>query len=318
MTQYIVRRILQLLPVLLVMSFIVFSLAHLTPGDPALVILGASERATIDPAVIEAVREEFGLNDPLPVQYLNFLWRALQGDLGTSFVTGKGVFEAIMTRIPATLQLTLFSMFISLVLALPLGVISAVKHRSWADSFSMIFAVIGVSMPNFWFGLLLMLAFSVQLGWLPSFGMGRWENGLWDVLGHLLLPSLTLGLSLMGLVTRMVRSSLLEVVRLDYVITARAKGLSERLVIYKHALRNALIPVATVVGLQFGALLGGAVVTETIFAWPGVGRLMINAIWKRDYPMVQGATLVFCAIFVCVNLLVDITYTFINPTITYD
>jgi peptide/nickel transport system permease protein len=300
------------------MSFIVFSLAHLTPGDPALVILGASERATIDPAAIEAVREEFGLNDPLPVQYLKFLWRALQGNLGTSFVTGKGVFEAIMTRIPATLQLTLFSMFISLVLALPLGVISAVKHRSWVDSFSMIFAVIGVSMPNFWFGLLLMLAFSVQLGWLPSFGMGRWENSLWDVLGHLLLPSLTLGLSLMGLVTRMVRSSLLEVVRLDYVITARAKGLSERLVIYKHALRNALIPVATVVGLQFGALLGGAVVTETIFAWPGVGRLMINAIWKRDYPMVQGATLVFCAIFVLVNLLVDITYTFINPTITYD
>jgi len=300
------------------MSLLVFSLVHLTPGDPALVILGASERASIDPATIEAVREEFGLNDPLPIQYLNFLRRAIRGDLGTSFVTGEEVFEAIMSRMPATIQLTLFSMLVSLLLALPLGIISAVKHRSWLDNMSMILAVIGVSMPNFWFGLLLILVFSVQLGLLPSFGIGRLENGLGDFLGHLILPSLTLGLSLMGLVTRMVRSSLLEVIHSEYITTARAKGLPERIVIYKHALRNALIPVVTIVGLQFGALLGGAVVTETIFAWPGVGRLMINAIWKRDYPMIQGATLVMCALFVLVNLIVDILYAFIDPRISYD
>jgi len=318
MLQYTLRRILQLLPVLFIMSLLVFSLVHLTPGDPALVILGASERASIDPATIEAVREEFGLNDPLPIQYLNFLRRAIRGDLGTSFVTGEEVFEAIMSRMPATIQLTLFSMLVSLLLALPLGIISAVKHRSWLDNMSMILAVIGVSMPNFWFGLLLILVFSVQLGLLPSFGIGRLENGLGDFLGHLILPSLTLGLSLMGLVTRMVRSSLLEVIHSEYITTARAKGLPERIVIYKHALRNALIPVVTIVGLQFGALLGGAVVTETIFAWPGVGRLMINAIWKRDYPMIQGATLVMCALFVLVNLIVDILYAFIDPRISYD
>lgn len=306
------------MPVLFVMSLVVFSMVHLTPGDPVLVILGASERATIDPATIEAVKKEFGLDKPLPIQYLNFLAKAVRGDLGKSFVTGDEVFQAIAERIPATLQLTLFSMLISLMLALPLGVISAIKHRTWIDNLSMFFAVIGVSMPNFWFGLLLMLLFSVQLGWLPSFGIGRWDNGLGDVLRHLILPGLTLGLSLMGLVTRMVRSSLLEVIRLDYVTTARAKGLSETIVIYKHALRNALIPVVTVVGLQFGTLLGGAVVTETIFAWPGIGRLMINSIWKRDYPMIQGATLVFCTMFVLVNLLVDIAYMFIDPTVTYD
>ena len=318
MGRYIVRRVLQLIPVLLVLSVLVFSLTHMAPGDPVLTILGSSERASLDPKVVEAVRQEFGLDKPLIVQYTSYLTGLLHGDLGMSFVNNERVSDVILVRLPATVQLAVSAMLLALLIGLPLGVFSAVKRGSWLDSVSMIAAVVGVSMPIFWLGLLLMLLFSVHLGWLPSFGIGHLESGLGDVLRHLLLPATTLALAVMALIARMTRSSLLEVIGLDYMTTARSKGIREILVIWRHGLRNALIPVITVVGLQFGTLLGGAVVTETIFAWPGVGRLLLNAIMKRDYPVVQGITLVLCVVFVLVNLAVDIIYTVVNPEVRYD
>lgn len=317
MLQYIIRRMLTVIPVLLVMSVLIFSLVHLAPGDPVLVILGSSEQANLDPAMIQAVREELNLDAPLHVQYFRFLRGVLHADFGRSFQLRKPVLEIILSRMPATIQLTIASTLISLILSLPLGIVSAIRRNSLIDHFSMTFAVIGLSIPNFWFGLILILFFAVELGWLPSFGIGYWDEGLGSVLSHLILPSLTLGLSMMAMVTRMTRSTLLEVINEEYIRTARAKGLAEGRVIYKHALRNALIPVITVVGMQFGTLLGGAIITETIFAWPGMGRLMINAILRRDFPMVQGLTLIFTAAFVFVNLLVDITYSFLDPRIRY-
>jgi len=317
MLQYIIRRMLTVIPVLLVMSVLIFSLVHLAPGDPVLVILGSSEQANLDPAMIQAVREELNLDAPLHVQYFRFLRGVLHADFGRSFQLRKPVLEIILSRMPATIQLTIACTLISLILSLPLGIVSAIRRNSLIDHFSMTFAVIGLSIPNFWFGLILILFFAVELGWLPSFGIGYWDEGLGSVLSHLILPSLTLGLSMMAMVTRMTRSTLLEVINEEYIRTARAKGLAEGRVIYKHALRNALIPVITVVGMQFGTLLGGAVITETIFAWPGIGRLMINAILRRDFPMVQGLTLIFTAAFVFVNLLVDITYSFLDSRIRY-
>lgn len=318
MTTYIARRCLGLVPVLIAISILVFLMLHLAPGDPVLTILGASERTNLDPAVVEAVRKEFGLDKPLYAQYWLFISKAARGDLGRSFQTRENVLEMIASRLPATLQLTLAAMVLSLATAIPLGVLSAVNQNSLLDNAGMMFAAFGISIPRFWFGLILILIFAVNLRWLPSTGIGHIENGIADVLRHLVLPAVSLGLSMLALVTRMTRSSMLEVIRQDYVRTARAKGLSERVVIYKHALKNALIPVVTVVGMQFGALLGGAVVTETIFSWPGVGRLAVNSILRRDFPMVQGTTLVMCFTFVVVNLLVDIFYTFLDPRIRYD
>jgi ABC-type dipeptide/oligopeptide/nickel transport system permease component len=291
---------------------------HLAPGDPVLTILGASERTNLDPGVIAQVRQEFGLDQPLHVQFLMFISKAARGNLGRSFQTREDVLTMVASRLPATMQLTLASMAISLLVALPLGVISAVRQNSWVDNASMVFAAFGISVPRFWFGLILILIFSLRLGLLPTTGIGHIEDGLGDVLRHLLLPATSLGLSMLALVTRMTRSSMLEVIRQDYIRTAWAKGLSSRVVIYKHALKNALIPVVTVVGMQFGGLLGGAVVTETIFSWPGVGRLAVNSILRRDFPMVQGTTLVLCFTFVVMNLFVDLMYTFLDPRIRYD
>jgi len=291
---------------------------HLAPGDPVLTILGASERTNLDPGVIAQVRQEFGLDQPLHVQFFMFISKAVRGNLGRSFQTREDVLTMVASRLPATMQLTLASMVISLLVALPLGVISAVRQNSWVDNASMVFAAFGISVPRFWFGLILILIFSLRLGLLPTTGIGHIEDGLGDVLRHLLLPAVSLGLSMLALVTRMTRSSMLEVIRQEYIRTAWAKGLSSKVVIYKHALKNALIPVVTVVGMQFGGLLGGAVVTETIFSWPGVGRLAVNSILRRDFPMVQGTTLVLCFTFVVVNLLVDLLYTFLDPRIRYD
>jgi peptide/nickel transport system permease protein len=307
-----------LVPVLLAISVLVFMMLHLAPGDPVLTILGASERTNLDPGVIAQVRQEFGLDQPLHVQFLMFISKAVRGNLGRSFQTREDVLAMVASRLPATMQLTLASMFISLLVALPLGVISAVRQNSWVDNASMVFAAFGISVPRFWFGLILILIFSLRLGLLPTTGIGHLEDGLGDVLRHLLLPAISLGLSMLALVTRMTRSSMLEVIRQEYIRTAWAKGLSYRVVIYKHALKNALIPVVTVVGMQFGGLLGGAVVTETIFSWPGVGRLAVNSILRRDFPMVQGTTLVLCFTFVVVNLCVDLIYTFLDPRIRYD
>jgi peptide/nickel transport system permease protein len=318
MTTYIIRRCLSLVPVLLVISLLVFMMLHLAPGDPVLTILGASERTSLDEATIRQVREEFGLDKSLPEQYWLFITKAIRGNLGRSYQTREDVLSMVKQRLPATVQLTLTAMFFSLLVALPLGVISATHQNSWIDNLSMLFASIGISIPRFWFGLILILLFAVNLGVLPSTGIGHIEDGWTDVARHLVLPAISLGLSMMALVTRMTRSGMLEVVRQDYIRTAKAKGLSDRVVIYKHALKNALIPVVTVVGMQFGALLGGAVVTETIFSWPGVGRLAVNSILRRDFPMVQGTTLVLCFTFVVVNLLVDILYTLLDPRIRYD
>lgn len=317
MIQYIVRRLLYLIPVLVVMSVLIFSMVHMAPGDPVLVILNSSERATVSPEMIAQVTADLGLDQPLYKQYFSFALGLLRGDLGTSYQLRKPVLEVVSSRIGATVQLALSSVALSLLLSIPLGIISAMRRGTLVDNFTTAFAVVGVSTPNFWFGLMVILLFAVKLGWLPSFGIGYASDGLGSVLSHMVLPSLTLGLSLMAIVTRMTRSALLEVLGLDYIQTARAKGLAEPVVLRKHALRSALIPVITVVGLQFGALMGGAVVIETIFAWPGIGRLMITAIQRRDFPLVQGLTLIFTFGFVLVNLVVDVAYSFLDPRIRY-
>lgn len=303
MHKYVFRRLLMLIPVLLGVTFIVFSIMYMTPGDPAQMILG--EKAPAE--AVERLREEMGLNDPFLMQYGRFVKNAMIGKFGRSYTTNREVFTEIFSRFPATLQLASLGVLIAVAIGIPVGIISATKQYSLFDSISMIAALIGVSMPNFWQGLMLILLFSVYLGWLPSGGYGGFAN--------FILPALTLGTSSAAIITRMTRSSMLEVIRQDYIRTARAKGVNEKTVVNKHALKNALIPVITVVGLQFGYLLGGAVLTETVFSWPGVGRLLVDAIKQKDTPMVQ-ATVVFIAVtFSFVNLGVDILYAFVDPRI---
>lgn len=328
MQTYVIRRLLAMIPVLLGVSVLVFSLIHLTPGDPAALMLGL-ENAT-DEELAEA-RRQLGLDRPLWEQYAAFLGSALHGDLGTSIQQRRPVAELIGLRFPATLELAVTSMLFALALAVPVGVLSAVRQYSLADNVSMLGALIGISMPSFWLGLVLMLLLSLQLGWLPASGRGdSLLAALWTALSQLnveplgsavsrlILPTVTLGTHAAALLTRLTRSSMLEVIRQDYVRTARAKGLAERTVIYRHALRNALIPVVTITGLQFGGLLGGAVITETVFAWPGVGRMAVQAIYQRDFPVVQGIVLMLSAVFVLINLLVDLTYALIDPRVRYD
>jgi peptide/nickel transport system permease protein len=297
------HRVLQIFPVMFGVSLIVFLLMHFTPGDPALLMLG--ERATEEQ--LQAMRQEMGLLEPLPVQYARFLGAALRGDLGRSYRSGRPVMTEVLSRLPATAELAVAAMVVAVLIGVPIGVLSAVRRYSLFDNAGMLLALLGASMPTFWLGLMLMLIFAVSLGWLPPSGR--------DGLLSLILPAVTLGANAAALITRMTRSSMLEVIGQDYVRTARAKGLPERTVIYSHALRNALLPVVTVIGLQFGALLGGAVITETVFAWPGAGRLAVEAIRAKDYPVVQGAVLMLALAFAFVNLLVDLMYAFINPRI---
>lgn len=317
MLKFIIRRLLQAIPTLLGISIVVFLMVHLAPGDPVLIMLGSQEQA-ITPERIEELREEWGFNDPLYVQYWRWLKNALRGDLGKSIYTGQDVFKTIVERIPATLLLTISSMIVAIAISLPVGIISAVRQYSAWDYIGMVGALLGVSMPAFWLALLSMYMFSLKLGWLPATGMGHFSQGLGTVIKHLILPSFTLGFGMAAMTTRLTRSSMLEVFRQDYIRTAKAKGLSEKVVIYRHALKNALIPIVTVIGTQFGSLLGGAVVTETIFAWPGMGRQAIASIQRRDLPMIQGNVLLMCLIFVLVNLIVDISYTWLDPRIRYD
>lgn len=333
MTSYIARRLLAILPVLLGISVIVFLIMHLIPGDPVLVMLG--EKAS--PERAEELRRALGLYDPLHVQYGRFLLRALQGDLGRSIRTQEMVTREIAVRFPATLELTICALLLAVVAGVLLGVIAAVRQYSIWDNLSMVVAVAGVSMPVFWLGLMLIFLFGVALDWLPISGrlsvdvhltrltglhlldalLTRNGAAFWDALRHLVLPSMALGAIQMALIARMTRSSMLEVIRQDYIRTARSKGLAERVVIYKHALKNALIPVVTVVGLTVGRLLGGAVLTETIFSWPGLGKFAVDAIYARDYPQVQGVVLLIATGFVLVNLLVDVIYVFLDPRIRY-
>ena len=303
MHKYVLRRLLLLIPVLLGVSLLVFTIMSLTPGDPAQLILG--ENAPKE--AIFKLREEMGLNDPFLVQYFRFVGKALLGDFGRSYTTGREVFGEIFSRFPNTLTLAVIGIIISVCIGIPDGIISATRQYSFLDSFSMVLALLGVSMPVFWLGLMLILTFSVKLGLLPSGGFDGFKS--------LILPSLTLGVGSAAIITRMTRSSMLEVIRQDYIRTARAKGVAEKVVINKHALKNALIPIITVVGLQFGGLLGGAVLTESVYSWPGVGRLMVDAIRQKDTPTVLAAVVFLAATFSVVNLLVDILYAYVDPRI---
>lgn len=306
MRSYLARRLLLALPVVLGVVTLVFLLVHLIPGDPVEIMLGESALA----ADRDALREALGLDRPMIEQYGAFLRGLCRADLGVSLQQRRPVAALIREHYPATLQLTLAAMLISLLIALPAGIVSGVQQYSFWDHSTMLVALLGVSMPNFWLGPLLIWIFSIQIGWFPVSGKGG--------LAHLVLPALTLGTSMAAIVARMTRSSVLEVLRQDYVMTARAKGLSETGILLKHVLRNALLPVLTVVGLQFGGLLAGSIITETIFSWPGLGTLMVKAIQTRDYPVVQGCVLVIALSYVLVNLLTDLLYGVVDPRIRYE
>jgi peptide/nickel transport system permease protein len=330
---YLLRRLLEMVPVFFGVLLVVFVISRLTPGDPARIILG--ERATTE--ALAELRDALGLDESLPSQFIRYLGRAMQGDLGRSIQSKERVTVELATRFPATIELTLAAMLIASTVGVLIGVLAAVRQNSWFDGLSMFVALFGFSMPIFWLGIMLILLFAWLLGWFPISGrldlsvdMVRITNfhiidaiatrnwtALHDALRHLVLPAVTLSTVPLAIVARMTRSSLLEVLRHDYVRTARAKGLAERRVVTRHALRNAAIPVITVIGLNVGSLLSGAILTETIFAWPGVGRLVVDAIFARDYPVVQGAVLVIALIFVAVNLLVDLAYAYLDPRIRY-
>jgi peptide/nickel transport system permease protein len=332
MIGFIIRRILVVIPTLLGITIIIFMMLAITPGDPAELLLG--ERATKES--LEAMREYLGLQKPLYVQYGLFLKRVAKFDLGETIWTREKVLIEIKERFPATVELTLAAMILSSFFGILLGMISATKQYSWFDYTSMLGSLFGVSMPVFWLGLMLMLIFSLNLGWFPMSGrlgvdtdltvitnffvidsiLTRNWTALKDTLMHLALPAIALSTIPLAIVARMTRSSMLEVLRQDYIKTARAKGLSEVKVVLKHALRNGLIPVVTVVGLQFGILLGGAILTETVFAWPGVGKWLYDGVVKRDYMVIQGGTLLVATIFVIINLIVDVLYAIINPRIS--
>ncbi|MBW8005832.1 MAG: ABC transporter permease [candidate division NC10 bacterium] len=305
MARYLLRRLLLLLPVAWGVSTLVFLLIHLTPGDPVEVMLGE----TALPAAKEALRHSLRLDQPLPEQYLQFLQGLVTGDLGTSLFSREPVLTRIVKALPATIELAVAGLAIALIIALPLGILAAVRQDTGLDHGSRFVALLGVSIPNFVLGPLLILAFAIQLDWLPVSGRGGFS--------HLVLPALTLGMALAGILSRMVRASLLEVLGQDYIRAARAKGLSERQVILRHSLMAALIPVITILGLQFGALLAGTIITETIFAWPGLGRLTLEAIHARDYPLVQGCVLVISFGYVIVNAMTDMVYAYVDPRIRY-
>ena len=299
---YLTRRLLQSLIVLLGVSFVVFGILFLT-GDPALVLL-PPESTVLD---IQKFREAMGFNDPFFVQYGRFLAGALRGNFGQSVRHGEPAFHLVVERMPATFQLAGAALAVALALAIPAGIISAVRRNSALDYVSTVVALLGQSMPTFWLGIMLILVFSVQLNLLPSSGRGSFA--------HLVLPAITLGLFTTARITRLTRSGMLEVLNQDYIRTARAKGVGDPPVVWKHALKNAAIPIVTIVGIELGTLLGGSVITETIFAWPGVGRLSVQAIYNRDYPVVQAAVFLLATTFVLVNLFVDMVYTYLDPRI---
>lgn len=306
MRHFLLRRILLLLPVVWGVVTIVFFTIHLIPGDPVDLILGE----TAQEADRSLLRRELSLDQPLVVQYISFLSRLIQGNLGRSIQTKRPVLPTILERYPATLQLTFLSICIALALSLPLGICAARRPHTIVDYGSTGFALIGLALPNFVLGPLLILIFAIQLGWLPVSG--------YEGTSHLILPSLTLGIAMAALLTRMTRSSFLQVIPAEYVACARAKGIPEAVILVKHVLKAALIPILTVVGLQFGALLAGSIITETIFAWPGIGRLTLRAIHTRDYPMVQGCVLAISLSYISVNFLIDLLYAWVDPRIRYE
>jgi peptide/nickel transport system permease protein len=310
-TAYILRRLVMLVPVLIVVGVVVFGLVHLTPGDPAAVILG--DRAT--PEDIARLRDQLGLNDPLPVQFVRWFSNVLRLDFGESIFLGEPVTQALLDRMQPTVLLTVYALSIEVLIGIPAGVIAAVRYNSPLDRSLTVVAISGSAIPTFFLGILLILIFSVRLRWLPSGGYVPFGEDPAAHLKAMLLPAFALGFSAAGLLARLVRSSMLDVLREDYVRTAFAKGLPEQFVIVRHALRNALIPALTVIGISIGALLGGAVVTETVFTIPGMGRLVVQSIARRDYPVIQGAIIAIAMTYVLVNLVVDVLYVYIDPRV---
>ena len=303
MGNFLLRRLLLLIPVLWGVATLVFLLLHFIPGDPIDLMLGDSALGTDR----EILRDQLGLNDPLIVQYIRYFGDLLQGDWGTSLFSKKPVFEEIMERVPATMELMFGAMVVTILVAMPLGLIAAVKKGTWIDQGSMIFSLLGVSIPNFWLGPMLILLFSIHFDLLPVNERGGLE--------HLILPALTLGTSLASILARITRSSVVETLQAEYIRTARSKGISELRILLRHALRNALIPIVTVIGLQIGVLLSGAIITEAIFDWPGLGNLLISAINSRNYPLVQGCVLFIAGSYVMVNLMIDLLYAYLDPRI---
>ncbi|MGH7846013.1 MAG: nickel ABC transporter permease [Candidatus Binatia bacterium] len=306
MKRYILKRLLLMVPTLLGAVTVVFFFTHLLPGDPVEVMLGETASAFDK----EALRRELGLDQPLPIQYGKFIRDLAVADLGNSLYRRGPVLDLLLSRFPATLELTLAAMAAALLVAVPLGMGAAFKYRSWIDHGARFFSVFGLAMPNFWLGPLLIIAFSIELGWLPVSGRGR--------PAQVILPAITLGLGMAAILTRMLRSSLIRALQEDYIRTARAKGVREATIWFKHALRNALLSFLTVIGFQFGSLLAGAVITETIFTWPGIGRLTVQAIQTRDFPLIQGCVLFIAVCYMGVNLVVDLLYSAVDPRIRYE
>ncbi len=313
MFAYTIRRLVLMLPVALVVSTVVFLLLYLTPGDPVGVILGpeAMEQQKAE------LRTRLGLDQPAHVQLLRWYGRLVQGDLGTSIFLHKKVTLAFLERLEPTLMLTLFALMFAVMIGLPAGMLAAKLRGSWFDTASMLIAITGVSMPTFWIGLNLIFVFAVTLGWLPVAGYQPLSRGVWEHLRYMLMPAFTIGFAQSALLARMTRSMMLDVLSQDYIRTARSKGVAELWVLFRHALRNAIIPLITTVGLSFALLLGGAVISEQIFNIPGVGRLLIQGVARRDYPLVQGVLLIIAAVYMCVNLLVDLTYALLDPRIRH-
>ncbi|HTY76730.1 MAG TPA: ABC transporter permease [Candidatus Bathyarchaeia archaeon] len=315
LTAYALRRLLLAVPVLFGVSVLVFAVLHLAPGDPAAIMLGA--QATKED--IQRLHRDLGLDQPLAVQYFRWIGQVTRGDLGRSIPLGRAVLPEVLLRFKATLLLTAGALTIAVLLGLVAGIVSAVKQYSWLDRLSMGVAVTGVSLPVFWTGIMLIIVFSLQLRWFPSSGMSSpYGSSVSDVIWHLVLPAVTLGTASAAALARLTRSSVLEIIRQDYVRSARAKGLAERAVIARHVLKNAINPIITVLGVQVGFLLGGAILTETVFSWPGLGSMMVRAIQARDYPLVQGGVLLIATTFVVVNLAVDLLYAIFDPRIRYD
>ncbi len=311
MTRYLVRRLLEMIVVLFGVTAAVFLMLKLTPGDPATAILGI--QAT--PNEVARVRQALGLDQPWHIQFFIWFGNLLQGDFGSSYISKKPVLELILARFPVTLELTTLALLFAIVIGIPAGMISAARRYSVLDYTITSLSLFGVSMPAFWFAILLILLFSLYLGWLPASGYVPWRRGFIPHMRSMIMPTLSLGLFLIGSLARFSRASMIETLVKDYIRTAQGKGLSNRVVLWRHALQNALIPTVTVIGIQFGALLGGAIITEQVFAFPGVGTMLLTAVQQRDFPVVQGLTLVVAVAFTLTNLMIDILYTWLNPRI---
>ena len=315
MGKYLLRRLLYFVPVIFLVSLVVFSITMLLPGDPAMAFLG--DAMGRDKVAYEAMRKELGLDRPIPVQYASWLVRAVQGDLGRSVRTREPVVDGLRARLPVTLQLTVMALLFALLIAIPVGIVSATRPNSWLDTVGTVVAIGVVAIPEFWLGILMIYLFAVSLHWLPSSGYVPLVVGVWPSVQSMIMPAIALGTTVTAVTMRQVRASLLEVLRQEYIVVARAKGLSEPRVVRVHAVKNALIPVVTIIGLQIGRLVGGAVVVETIFALPGMGRLAADSIFFRDFPMLQGVVLVMAGSVLLFNLLTDLLYAYLDPRIRY-